>query len=77
MGVRLLHLSIGRGYLTNAELNQLAAEGEKSPKVIPIAQGGPYGSQYYFVKNPAQGSNVMGVGFQFTHPVITPDQVTF
>ena len=77
MGVRLLHLSIGRGYLTNAELNQLAADGENSPKMIPIAQGGPYGSQYYFVKNPAQGSNVMGVGFQFTHPVITPDQVTF
>jgi hypothetical protein len=77
MGVRLLHLSIGRGYLTGAELNQLAAAGEKSPKMIPIAQGGPYGSQYYFVNNPAQGSNIMGMGFQFTHPVICPDQVTF
>lgn len=77
MGVRLLHLSIGRGYLSKAELDTLAAAGEKSPKMIPIAQGGPYGSQYYFVNNPAQGSNIMGMGFQFTHPVICPDQVTF
>jgi hypothetical protein len=62
MNVRLLHLSIGRGYLNADELRKL---------------GGPYGSQYYFVKNPAEGSNVMGMGFHFNHPTLSSDQVHF
>lgn len=77
MGVRLLHLSIGRGYLDGAELMKLAQAGDKSPEMIPIAQGGPYGSQYYYVKNPTEGSNVVGAGFKFTHPTLLPDQVHF
>ncbi len=77
MNVRLLHLSIGRGYLNGDELLKLASGGEQSPKMIPIAQGGPYGSQYYFVKNPAEGSNVMGMGFHFNHPTLSSDQVQF
>jgi hypothetical protein len=77
MNVRLLHLSIGRGYLSHAELMKLAEGGEKSPKMVPIAQGGPYGSQYYYVKNPAEGSSVVGAGFHFNHPTLSPDQVTF
>jgi hypothetical protein len=77
MGVRLLHLSIGRGYLPVDEMMKLATAGDKSPEMIPIAQGGPYGSQYYYVKNPTKGSNVVGAGFKFTHPTLLPDQVHF
>lgn len=77
MGVRLLHLSIGRGYLSGAELMELVKAGDKSPEMIPIAQGGPYGSQYYYVKNPTEGSNIVGAGFKFTHPTLLSDQVHF
>lgn len=77
MGVRLMHLSIGRGYLERDEMMKLAVAGDKSPEMIPIAQGGPYGDQFYYVKNPHKGSNMMGMAFKFTHPTILPDQVHF
>lgn len=75
MGVRLMRMSIGRGYVTPELLNSLLTD--KSPDTVPVAQGGPFGAQYYYVKNPAAGSLVAGVGFHFNHPTLSSDQVQF
>jgi hypothetical protein len=75
MNVRLLHLSLGQGYVSPESLYAQLAQ--KAPEKVPVAQGGPFGAQYYYVKNPAEGAIVGGIGWHFNHPTLSSDQVQF
>jgi hypothetical protein len=75
MNVRLMHMSLGQGYLSPASLYAQLAQ--KAPEEIPVAQGGPFGAQYYYVKNPATGAIVGGIGWHFNSPTLSSDQVQF
>jgi hypothetical protein len=75
MQIRLMHLSLGQGYVTPDSLyKQLAG---KSPDTIPISQSGDFGDQYYYVKNPAPGAVVGGVGWHFNYPTLSTNQMQF
>lgn len=75
MGSRLVKLSEGRGYLPVDQMMALVTA--KSPELIPLDQGGVEGSNYYYVKNPAPGALMMGMGFHMNHPTLSSDQVQF
>jgi hypothetical protein len=75
MGVRLIQMSIGLGYIDAAAVASLMAK--ESPDLIPVAQGGDFGAQYYYVPNPAPGAVVTGIGFHFLKPTLSADQVQF
>jgi hypothetical protein len=75
LGARLVKLSEGRGYLPVEEMMALLAQ--RAPERVVIDRGGVGGSNFYYLKDPAPGGLMMGVGFHMNHPTLSSDQVQF
>lgn len=75
LGARLVTLSEGRGYLPVEEMMALLAQ--RAPERVVIDRGGIGGSNFYYLKDPAPGGLMMGVGFHMNHPTLSSDQVQF